>query len=76
MLIEEYIEQRNEIQFQAEALGKELADKCWIELGVANRHIERVVSGIFPLQLVENEIVSCLQRVRKDDRFKVGEPGA
>jgi hypothetical protein len=74
--IDEYIEQRNDIQLRAESLSKELADLCWIELGVANRHIERVVDEVLPLRFVENEIARCLERVRNDNRFKMREPEA
>jgi len=74
--IEDYIDQRNDIQIRAEDLGSELATSCWTELGVANRHIQRVVAGTFPLQFVENEIVRCLERVRNDPRFKMREPEA
>lgn len=63
MTIDDYIEQRNEIQLKAEALGKETADKCWAELGVANRHIERVLNGELRLAVVESEIQQCFRRI-------------
>jgi hypothetical protein len=63
MTIDDYIEQRNAIQFKAEAISEEIAAKCWIELGVANRHIERVLNGLLSLPIVEQEIIRCLQRV-------------
>ncbi len=66
MTIDDYIEQRNHIQLIAEDQSEEIARKCWAELGVANRHIARVLDEQLPLGIVENEIVQCLQRVRKD----------
>lgn len=71
MTIDDYIEQRNDIQLEAEAKGKDIANKVWMELGVANRHIERVLSGLLTLRIVENEIVNCLERVK--DRFSLHE---
>jgi hypothetical protein len=62
--IEDYIEKRNEIVFSAESVNKELADVVWTELGVANRHIERVIDGVYPLQFVEKEIDTCLFRMK------------
>lgn len=75
LTIYDYIEQRNDIQLKAETLGKELSDLCWTELGVANRHIERVLNGVLPLRFVEGEIIRCLKRVSTDNRFKMREPG-
>ncbi len=67
MTIDDYIERRNAIQLRAEPLGKETADRCWTELGVANRHIERVLDGVFPMVPgVEREIVQCFKRVERE----------
>ena len=63
--IDDYIEERNELQLKAEGINKTIADNCWAELGVANRHIARVLSGEFRLEVVENEIIKCLSRTRK-----------
>lgn len=69
MTIDEYIERRNALQLRAENVDKETADRCWIELGVANRHIQRVLDGILTLNFVEDEIERCLQRVAKEFGF-------
>lgn len=66
MTIDDYIKQRNDIQLRAEGISKEVADRCWTELGVANRHIERVVDEVLPLHIVSNEIESCFARVRRE----------
>jgi hypothetical protein len=66
MTIDNYIEQRNDIQLRAEGVGKELADKCWVELGVANRHINRVIDEELPLSIVEDEIQKCFYRVKRE----------
>jgi hypothetical protein len=63
MILEDYIQRRNTIQLRAETRGD--GARCWTELGVANRHIERVVMGTLKLQQVEPEIVACLRRVEK-----------
>ena len=63
MTIDDYIERRNKIIFSADAISKDFADKIWTELGVANRHIQRVISGVCLLHFVENEIRECLVRV-------------
>ena len=73
MTIDDYIEQRNELYLKAESVdsatgtpfGKKgpLADLIWTELGVANRHIERVLNGKIKLKFVEKEIDACLKRV-------------
>ena len=63
--IDDYIEERNAIQLKAEPLGDKEANKCWAELGVANRHITRVLDGMFELGDVEKEIEACFHRVRK-----------
>jgi len=63
MTIDDYIEQRNAIQFKAELISEEAAAARWIELGVANRHIERVLAGEMQLTpAVEYEIADCLRR--------------
>jgi hypothetical protein len=65
MTIDDYIEQRNALYLKAENISKEAADTVWAELGVANRHIDRVLRGkLFTLPQVEKEIQDCLQRVR------------
>lgn len=76
MNIDDYIEERNEIGLLAEPgnAGNKIPDqkeaeafaqRIWMELGVANRHIERVLKGTMSLSAVEGEIQSCLKRVRK-----------
>lgn len=47
-------------------MGQSIAARCWIELGVANRHIARVVDGEFHLAVVELEIQQCLRRVKQE----------
>lgn len=64
MTLREYVEQRNELQRRAEARSKELADRVWAELGVLNRHIERVMKEQVRLEQVEGEMRKCLDRVR------------
>lgn len=68
--IDDYIERRNAIQLRAENRSKEAADRTWVELGVANRHITRVIEGIFPLRLVEDEIEKCLTRVERMEQHE------
>ena len=63
MTIDDYIAQRNEIYFDALSKYEQFGELVWSELGVANRHIERVVKGTFQLHMVEREIVACLERV-------------
>lgn len=64
MEIDELIERRNKLQLRAESLNESLARQCWERLGVANRHIERVLSGILALTYgVENEIIQCMHDV-------------
>jgi len=63
--LDEYIEERNEIQLIAEASGESFARRIWTELGVANRHIERVLDGVLGLQQCHTEIEACFIRVRK-----------
>lgn len=61
--IERLIDKRNYIQELAESRGKETADRVWAELGVANRHITRVVEGEMRLTpAIENEIEQCIKR--------------
>ena len=62
--IDDYIAERNEIQLRAENKSYDEGTRCWTELGVANRHIERVLNGVLPLRIVENEIAQCLDRAR------------
>jgi len=61
--IDSWIMLRNEVQFEAENMGEAVADECWRGLGVANRHIIRVVDGLLPLTpVLEREIEDCLER--------------
>jgi hypothetical protein len=69
MTIDDYIARRNQIQLKAEAIDKETADRCWAELGVANRHIQRVLGGQLPLRIVSDEIEKCFRRVTKEFGF-------
>lgn len=60
MTIDDYIAKRNTIQLDAEMRGA--GDAMWRRLGVANRHITRVLDGTLNLTpVVEREIVSCLE---------------
>jgi hypothetical protein len=59
--IDDYIKQRNEIQLAAEEKGN--GDSCWIRLGPANRHIERVLAGSALTPAVEREIQNCFDRL-------------
>lgn len=62
--IDEFINRRNQIQFRAEDLGK--GDECWQMLGIANRHIDRLLDAELPLtQAVQSEIENCLNRAEK-----------
>lgn len=65
MTIDDYIQQRNELQLIAEDTCSyssiDCADEMWVRLGVANRHIERVLTGQLPLTPgLEEEIQRCL----------------
>lgn len=61
--IQRLIDKRNFIQQLAGHRGKETADRVWTELGVANRHITRVVEGEMRLTpAIENEIEQCIKR--------------
>lgn len=65
-LLEMLVARRNSLQLRAENLdpGAELGEICWTRLGVANRHIERAVSGVLTLfPAVEKEITDCFGRV-------------
>lgn len=65
MDIDDLIDLRNEIQLHAENISPTVADQCWQVLGIANRHIMRVLEGTFPLSpAVEQEILQCLDRGR------------
>ena len=66
MTIDDYAEQRNAIYMKAHAKGEEIGDKCWVELGTANRHIDRVIGGLLKLTQVEDEITACFRRVIKE----------
>jgi hypothetical protein len=43
--IDDLIEERNKLHLEAEAVSEQCAQRRWIELGVANRHIARVLEG-------------------------------
>lgn len=59
--IDDYINERNAIQLKAEAIADSCGARCWAIMGVANRHIARVVEGILPLlPMVEKEIQQSL----------------
>jgi hypothetical protein len=65
MSIDDYIQQRNEIMLAAENENQAVADRKWIALGVANRHIQRVLDGELSLTpAVEQEIQRCLESNR------------
>lgn len=71
MTLDDLIEERNEIQFLSEGHSEDEAIECWTRLGVANRHIERVVTGVLPLTpAIELEIAECFQRVREWQKGK------
>lgn len=63
--IDDYIERRNAIQLQAENKDEDTAKRCRIELGVANRHIARVLEGTLSLTAVESEIEATFRRVKR-----------
>lgn len=62
MGIDDLIKRRNNIALVAENHDDEnVAGDCWARLGVANRHIERVLEEVEPFTPgVEREIVQCL----------------
>lgn len=61
MTIDDYIAKRNEIQLTAEAKGIKAGREQWTRLGIANRHISRVLEGILSLTpAIETEIQRCL----------------
>lgn len=62
--IDEYAEERNGIFVQALNIDETFSDKIWTELGVANRHISRVIEETLPLRVVTDEIEKCFDRVR------------
>lgn len=45
MTIDDYIKRRNGIQRKANTLNESVSKSCWARMGVANRHIDRVLSG-------------------------------
>jgi hypothetical protein len=60
--IDYWVGARNEVQFTAEPMGNLIADECWVRLGVANRHINRVINGALPLTPgLESEIETCVK---------------
>jgi len=65
-LIDQYIRRRNEIQLKAEQEGETEGRIMWSRLGVANRHIERVLGGALVLTpAVEAEINRCFEFAQK-----------
>ena len=63
MTIDDYIVERNRIQLAAE--NQEKGAECWTKLGVANRHIDRVLTGQLELTpAVEDEIIRCLNEAQ------------
>jgi hypothetical protein len=77
--IDDLIDRRNDIQ-----LASGDSDKCWQMLGVANRHIDRLVSGVIPLtdgRLVSGvipltdeivrEIEACFERTIRECPVKL-----
>lgn len=63
-LIDSYITRRNYLQCAAEDAG--CGEEIWVRLGVANRHIGRVIDGELPCTpAVEREIGECLESVNK-----------
>ena len=66
MTIDDLIQKRNQIQLTAETISEDIAQECWIKLGVANRHLERVIGGVFSLfPALEAEIDCCLMRAQE-----------
>jgi hypothetical protein len=76
MTIDDYIDRRNEIQLHFEPgnpgnphegrlPAEKFANEVFAELGVANRHIARVLDGVLPLSAVAREIEQCFERVEK-----------
>ncbi len=64
--IDDYIAERNAIQLKAEAAGDEAGATQWTNLGVANRHIERILKGELSLTPgVAGEIQKCLTQNSK-----------
>jgi hypothetical protein len=64
--IDYWVGARNEVQFEAEAVSESMAKTCWERLGVINRHITRVVSGLIPLTPgLEKEMQDCLDHTRQ-----------
>jgi hypothetical protein len=64
--IDDLAQCRNALLLRAEGVSKKVADQCWTRLGVANRHIEGVLAGTFPLsQIVEDETVRCFEDVEE-----------
>ena len=60
MTLDELILMRNAAQCDAEDCG--LGDDMWTRLGVANRHLSRLVCGELTLTpAVEGEIVQCIR---------------
>lgn len=60
MTINDYVEERNRIQIESGDSGA-----TWAKLGVANRHIERVVRGALSLTpAVEKEIRDSLDSAK------------
>lgn len=56
------VERRNAIQLEAEDAG--CGTDMWLRLGIANRHIKRVVEGKLKLHHVVSEIEACFRRAQ------------
>lgn len=64
--IDIYIQKRNNIQLCAENISEEVAQVCWSHLGVASRHIVRVVQKVISLTpAVEQEIKDSFARAEQ-----------
>jgi hypothetical protein len=66
LTIDELIDRRNECQLKAEAISEQAGADRWTALGLANRHIARVLENELPLTPgLENEILKCIDRVER-----------
>ncbi len=58
--LDDLVERRNSLQ-----IASQDSDAMWQRLGIANRHITRVVNGILTIEQTRHEIVDCLDRAEK-----------
>lgn len=61
--LDDYIEERNRLFLAALSISNTFSDRIWTELGVANRHINRLIKGTLQLNMVRQEMDRCFEKV-------------